>query len=47
MIQTEIGKDGDLRGIAGFVWPLLQRWKGRPIEEGCARAGSSRDRTGA
>lgn len=33
MIQTEIGKDGDLRGIAGFVWPLLQRWKGRPIEE--------------
>jgi retinol dehydrogenase-14 len=34
MIQTEIGKDGDLRGIAGLVWPLLQRWKGRPVEEG-------------
>ena len=34
MIQTEIGTDGDLRGIAAFVWPLLQRWKGRPIEEG-------------
>ena len=33
MIQTEIGKNGDLRGIAGLVWPLLQRWNGRPIEE--------------
>jgi NAD(P)-dependent dehydrogenase (short-subunit alcohol dehydrogenase family) len=33
MIQTEIGRDGDLRGIAALVWPLLQRWKGRPIEE--------------
>jgi NAD(P)-dependent dehydrogenase (short-subunit alcohol dehydrogenase family) len=33
MIQTEIGKDGDLRGIAGLVWPLLQRWNGRPIDE--------------
>ena len=33
MIQTEIGKDGDLRGIAALVWPLLQRWKGRPISE--------------
>lgn len=34
MIRTEIGKDGDLRGIAGLVWPLLQRWKGRPVEDG-------------
>ena len=33
MIQTEIGKDGDLRGIASFVWPLLQRLNGRPIGE--------------
>jgi NAD(P)-dependent dehydrogenase (short-subunit alcohol dehydrogenase family) len=33
MIQTEIGKDGDLRGIAGFLWPLLQRLNGRPIGE--------------
>jgi len=33
MIQTEIGKNGDLRGIAGLVWPLLQRWNGRPIDE--------------
>ena len=33
MIQTEIGKNGDLRGIAGLVWPLLQRLNGRPIEE--------------
>jgi NAD(P)-dependent dehydrogenase (short-subunit alcohol dehydrogenase family) len=34
MIRTEIGRDGDLRGIAGVVWPLLQRWYGRPLEEG-------------
>jgi NAD(P)-dependent dehydrogenase (short-subunit alcohol dehydrogenase family) len=34
MIRTEIGNGGDLRGIAGLVWPLLQRWKGRPVEEG-------------
>jgi len=33
MIQTDIGKDGDLRGIAGFLWPLLQRLSGRPIGE--------------
>jgi len=33
MIRTEIGRDGDLRGIAALVWPLLQRLKGRPIEE--------------
>ena len=33
MIQTDIGKDGDLRGIAGFLWPLLQRLNGRPIGE--------------
>jgi retinol dehydrogenase-14 len=34
MIRTEIGKGGDLRGLAALVWPLLQRWKGRPVEEG-------------
>ena len=34
MIRTEIGKDGDLRGIAGLLWPLLQRLNGRPVEEG-------------
>jgi NAD(P)-dependent dehydrogenase (short-subunit alcohol dehydrogenase family) len=34
MIRTSIGADGDLRGIAGFVWPLLQRLNGRPVEEG-------------
>jgi hypothetical protein len=34
MIRSQIGKDGDLRGLAGLVWPLLQRWKGRPVEEG-------------
>ena len=34
MIRTGIGKDGDLRGLAALVWPLLQRWKGRPVEEG-------------
>jgi NAD(P)-dependent dehydrogenase (short-subunit alcohol dehydrogenase family) len=34
MIRSQIGKDGDLGGLAGLVWPLLQRWKGRPIEEG-------------
>ena len=33
MIQTGIGKDGDLRGIAGLFWPLLQRLNGRPIGE--------------
>ena len=33
MIQTDIGKGGDLRGIAGFLWPLLQRLSGRPIGE--------------
>ena len=33
MIQTDIGKGGDLRGIAGFLWPLLQRLNGRPIGE--------------
>ena len=33
MIRTQIGKDGDLRGIAGLLWPLLQRLNGRPIEE--------------
>jgi len=33
MIQTEIGRDGDLRGIAALVWPLLQRLNGRPIGE--------------
>jgi len=33
MIRTDIGKDGDLRGIAGFLWPLLQRLSGRPIGE--------------
>jgi NAD(P)-dependent dehydrogenase (short-subunit alcohol dehydrogenase family) len=34
MIRTDIGKDGDLRGIAALVWPLLQRLNGRPVEEG-------------
>jgi len=31
--ELRVGQDGDLRGIAGLVWPLLQRWNGRPIEE--------------
>jgi retinol dehydrogenase 14 len=34
MIRTRIGQDGDLAGIASIVWPLLQRWRGRPLEEG-------------
>lgn len=34
MIRSEIGKGGDMRGLAAIVWPLLQKWKGRPLEEG-------------
>jgi len=34
MIRTEIGKGGDMRGIAGLVWPLLQRLRGEPPEAG-------------
>jgi retinol dehydrogenase-14 len=34
MIRTPIGHDGDLRGIAGLIWPLLQRLNGRAVEEG-------------
>jgi NAD(P)-dependent dehydrogenase (short-subunit alcohol dehydrogenase family) len=34
MIRTQIGHDGDLSGLAGIVWPLLQRWRGEPVEAG-------------
>jgi NAD(P)-dependent dehydrogenase (short-subunit alcohol dehydrogenase family) len=34
VIRTEIGRGGDLTGIANIVWPILQRWRGRPTEEG-------------
>lgn len=34
MIRTSIGKDGDLTGVASIVWPMLQWWRGRPIEQG-------------
>jgi NAD(P)-dependent dehydrogenase (short-subunit alcohol dehydrogenase family) len=33
MIQTEIGRGGDLTGIASIVWPILQWWRGKPISE--------------
>jgi NAD(P)-dependent dehydrogenase (short-subunit alcohol dehydrogenase family) len=34
MIRTKIGQDGDLRGIASIVWPMLQWWRGKPTGEG-------------
>jgi retinol dehydrogenase-14 len=34
VIRTKIGHDGDLTGLAGIVWPLLQRWRGEPVEAG-------------
>ena len=34
VIRTQIGHDGDLKGIASMVWPLLQRWRGEPPEAG-------------
>jgi retinol dehydrogenase-14 len=34
VIRTQIGHDGDLKGIASIVWPLLQRWRGEPPEAG-------------
>jgi hypothetical protein len=34
VIRTQIGHDGDLKGIANIVWPLLQRWRGEPPEAG-------------
>jgi NAD(P)-dependent dehydrogenase (short-subunit alcohol dehydrogenase family) len=34
VIRTQIGHDGDLRGLANIVWPLLQRWRGEPPEAG-------------
>jgi retinol dehydrogenase 14 len=34
MIRTQIGHDGDLSGLAGIVWPFLQRWRGEPVEAG-------------
>ena len=34
VIRSQIGHDGDLRGLAGIVWPLLQRWRGEPPEAG-------------
>jgi NAD(P)-dependent dehydrogenase (short-subunit alcohol dehydrogenase family) len=34
MIRTKIGHDGDLTGLASIVWPLLQRWRGEPVEAG-------------
>lgn len=33
-IRSQIGHDGDLRGLAKIVWPLLQRWRGEPPEAG-------------
>jgi retinol dehydrogenase 14 len=34
VIRTKIGRDGDLSGLASIVWPLLQRWRGEPVEAG-------------
>lgn len=34
LIRTQIGRGGDLSGLASIVWPLLQRYRGRPAEEG-------------
>jgi len=34
VIRTQIGHDGDLTGLASIVWPLLQRWRGEPVEAG-------------
>ncbi|MEN3376621.1 MAG: retinol dehydrogenase 13 [Hyphomicrobiales bacterium] len=34
VIRTKIGHDGDLTGLASLVWPLLQRWRGEPVEAG-------------
>lgn len=34
VIRTRIGHDGDLTGLASIVWPLLQRWRGEPVEAG-------------
>jgi NAD(P)-dependent dehydrogenase (short-subunit alcohol dehydrogenase family) len=34
VIRTRIGHDGDLTGLASIVWPLLQRWRGEPLEAG-------------
>jgi NAD(P)-dependent dehydrogenase (short-subunit alcohol dehydrogenase family) len=34
VIRTRIGHDGDLTGLARIVWPLLQRWRGEPVEAG-------------
>ena len=34
VIRTQIGHDGDLKGIAAIVWPVLQRWRGAPPEAG-------------
>ena len=34
VIRTQIGMDGDLKGLANFVWSLLVRLRGRPAEEG-------------
>lgn len=34
VIRTKIGHDGDLTGLASIVWPLLQRWRGEPVEAG-------------
>ena len=34
VIRTQIGMDGDLKGIANFVWSILVRLRGSPVEEG-------------
>ena len=34
VIRTQIGMDGDLKGLANFVWSLLVRLRGSPVEEG-------------
>jgi NAD(P)-dependent dehydrogenase (short-subunit alcohol dehydrogenase family) len=34
VIRSALGHDGDLRGIIGIVWPILQRWTAEPAEAG-------------
>jgi NAD(P)-dependent dehydrogenase (short-subunit alcohol dehydrogenase family) len=34
VIRTEIGRGGDLKGIANVAWQLLVRWRGEPPEAG-------------
>jgi retinol dehydrogenase-14 len=34
VIRTQIGHDGDLKGIANIIWQLLLRWRGAPPDAG-------------